>query len=76
MTKTRRKGHAFNGIRIGNPSIQPLQTYTLDRPAARIVLRWHVVVKSEKMQMFPRAVGFASQACYPVFPSSIVIICT
>jgi hypothetical protein len=57
-------------------TFEPLQTYKLDRPAAGIGLRWHAVVKSDEKHMYSRAVSFASQACYPVFPSSLVIICT
>ena len=64
------------GLKPAIPVIEPLQTYNLDRPAAGIGLRWHAVVKSDEKQMFPLAVSFASQACYPVFPSRLVNICT
>jgi hypothetical protein len=64
------------GLEPAIPAIEPLQTYTLNRPAAGIGLRWHAVVKSDEKQKFPLAVSFASQACCLVFPSSLVIICT
>ena len=64
------------GLESAILTIEPLQTYTLDRTVAGIGLRWHAVVKSEEKQMYPRAVSFAAEACYPVFPSSLVIICT
>ena len=63
------------GLEPAIPAIETLQTYTLDRPAAGIGLRWYTVVKSDKMQMFLRAVSYATQACSPVFPSRLVIIC-
>ena len=58
------------------PAIEPLKNCTLDRKTAGIGWRWHSVVKSDEKQMFPRAVSFASPSCCPVFPSSLVIICT
>jgi hypothetical protein len=53
------------GLEPAIPTMEPLQTYTLDRPAAGIVLGWHAVVKSDEKQRYPRAVSFASQARYP-----------
>jgi hypothetical protein len=52
------------GLEPAVPTMEPLQTYTLDRPAG-IVLRWHAAVKSDEKQRYPRAVSFASRARYP-----------
>jgi hypothetical protein len=38
----------LTGLEPAIPTIEPLQTYKLDRPAAGIGLRWHAVVKSKE----------------------------
>ena len=50
------------GLEPAITTIEQLQTYNLDLPAAGIVLRWNAVVKSDEKQIYPRDVSFASQA--------------
>jgi hypothetical protein len=75
-TRQKREGRIgpSTGIEPAVPTMEPLQTYTLDRPAAGIGLIGHAVVKSAEKQTFVRAASFASQACPPLFPSSLGII--